>query len=173
MNDDDKTFINVLAGSPRWGSEADKAQRIDALTALAEAVPRMVDHLREPWVAHLGGGVIRRVLPLALRAAASRVAREQANALRAAAARCEDEGTIEAAKTARAVAARAYEAVDPAYIYAAAAVYDAYAAAMYAVDGPFCARDAAWAARAAARCAGDIAIHAAADAAIAAYDAPP
>lgn len=155
----DRAFA-IRINDAAWSS---KAARAEALLPLALAQLGTAGTDREAWVRRVVEGTIRRVVPLALRHAA-RAVPSHAERLEAAAARCEVEGTKDAAKAAVRVADAAYAAA-----YARAA-YDAYDAAAYArAAADVAASDAAAHAARAARAA--YAAARAADAAAHAYDA--
>jgi len=129
----------IRINDAQWSSPQARAA---ALLPLAIAQIGTAGTDRTAWVARLAEGTIRRVVPLALRAAAS--AHSDAThreALEAAALRCETEGTIDAADAAAAASFAAY-----AVAACADAAHDAAHAAVYAAS--YAAADAA---RAAAR----------------------
>ena len=108
----DRAFI-VALNDARWSSDEARAA---GMMPLALASLGTAGTNRVAWVRALAEGTIRRVVPIALRAAASLAAPEHAAALEAAAVRCEAEGSVEAA----AYAAYAARAAADASAYAAA-----------------------------------------------------
>ena len=152
----DRDFAIRINDAPWSSTEA----RAKALLPLALAQLGTAGSDRGPWVRRVVEGTIRRIVPIALRAAASAHPDEQHRAaLEAAAVRCEREGT-------RGAAAAAEDAAYAAYAYAAAAyaAADDAAAAAYAADAARAARAARAAADAdAARAAADAAANYAAD----------
>ena len=107
-----------------WSSPEARAH---ALLPLALAQLETAGTDRTAWVKALAEGVIRKIVPMALRAAA-RLNPAHTSSLEDAARRCEEEGTKEAAHAANAAA---YAAANAA---ANAASYSAYAAAATDLD---------------------------------------
>ena len=128
----DRDFA-IRINDAAWSS---KAARAEALLPLALAQLGTAGTDREAWVRRVVEGTIRRVVPLALRHAA-RAVPSHAERLEAAAARCEVEGTKDAAKA----AVRASETTTDGP--AAAAAYAAYAAAGRVADAAYAAYAAA------------------------------
>src|ERR1700690_4607786 len=129
-------FAVPLNDSLLWSSPAARAA---GMHDLGLALLGTADLDRNAFVTRLAEGTIRRVLPIALRAAK----------LAAAADRCEREGTMASADAARAAAtatvaadaatAAAYAAYPAAAAAATAAAYAAYAAAAAAAAGAYAA----------------------------------
>ena len=108
----------ALNDAPGWSSDAARAKGLRAV-AIAQLGSRgVVDGQR--YLALLAEKVIRRIVPIAMRAAAAKNPKHAA-ALEAAAVRCEQEGTLESARAAHAAA---YAAYADAAAYAAAAKRD-------------------------------------------------
>lgn len=110
--------FKIRLNDSSWSSNAARATGMRKL-AIAQLGSDAID--QKAFAKLVAEGSIRRILPIALRAAASRNPKH-AEALEAAAVRCELEGTGEAAKFAREVALAALRAAD------ADAYADAYAA---------------------------------------------
>lgn len=100
---EDRAYAIVINDAP-WPSPQARAEALLPL-GLAQLGTAGTD--RSAWVARVVEGTIRRVLPIALRAAADAVPGHAA-ALHAAADRCRDEGTRDAAYDAYYAAAAAY-----------------------------------------------------------------
>jgi hypothetical protein len=153
--------LKIRLNDSRWSSPQARAQGLRRLAvAQLGSAGELDDQEFRRRVVEM---TIRRMVPIALRAAAKRVPKH-ADDLEAAAVRCEQEGTLEAARQARTAA----DAANAAAANAAAADADAAAYAAYAADAyaAYAAYDAAYdAANAAAAAA------AAADAAAYAADA--
>jgi hypothetical protein len=119
----DRDFA-IRINDAKWSSPEARAK---ALLPLALAQLGTAGSNRGPWVQRVIEGTIRRLLPLALRAAARVHSKEQHRAaLEAAAIRCEQEGTRTAAAAASA-ASDAY-AADDVLRLAVQIALDAYAA---------------------------------------------
>jgi len=148
--------LKIKLNDARWPSTAARAAGLRRL-----AIAQLGSHgtiNTKIFVARVAEMTIRTIVPIALRAAASRNP-THAEALEGAAVRCEQDGTVKSARNAQRVArdaaaaadaadaadAAAYVAADAAY----AAAYAAYAAA-YAAYAAYAAADAADAADAAA-----------------------
>jgi hypothetical protein len=131
----DREFAIVL-NDAKWSS--DKA-RAEALLPLAIAQLGTAGKDRTEWIERVIEGTIRKVVPMALRAAAKENP-EFAEELEEVAVRCEKEGTREAVLVARdaAYAANAAAAYEAAY-YAYEAAYYAYRADLAATDANFAA----------------------------------
>jgi hypothetical protein len=135
----DREFAIGINDAPWSSTEA----RAKALLPLALAQLGTAGSDRGPWVRRVVEGTIRRIVPLAMRAASKVHPDEQHRAaLEAAAVRCEREGT-------RGAAAAAADAAYAAAAADAAAADAAYAAAAAAADAARSAEDAAAAADAA------------------------
>lgn len=119
--------FKIRLNDSSWSSDAARAKGMRKL-AIAQLGSDVID--QKAFAKLVVEGSIRQIVPIALRAAASRNPKH-ADALEAAAVRCEQEGTGEAAKFARSVAQKArHDAAADAYAAAAADAYaDAYAAA--------------------------------------------
>lgn len=152
----DRDFA-VVINDAKWSSPQERAE---ALLPLALAQLGTAGQYRSRWVKLLAENIVRRVVPMALRAAASRQDNEtRRNALRHAATRCEEEGTPEAAEAAYATAALAAKSA----AYAAkSAAYSAFKAAYAVHDAAYSANAAIYAADAAASAAAALSLHAAA-----------
>jgi hypothetical protein len=153
--------LKIRLNDAQWSSPQARAQGLRRLAvAQLGSAGELDDQVFRARVVEM---TIRRIVPMALRAAAQRVP-THADALEAAAVRCEREGTHDAARQARSAAyAAAAAAAASAADAAAAAAYAAYAAAYAAAAAAASAADAAAAAA--------YAVDAAADAAYAAADA--
>jgi len=139
VHEADRGLAIRLNDSP-WSSNTARAEAMLPL-ALAQLGTAGTD--RKEWVDAVVEGTVRVIVPIALRAAASTKGNEKhAEALAAAAKRCEDEGTREAAVFAEETAHAAAAAAD--------AVAAAAAAAVPAGGAASAAAAAAWAAQAAA-----------------------
>jgi hypothetical protein len=114
--------FKIKINDSRWSSDEARAKGMRRV-AIAQLGSDAIDQVA--FVKIVAEETIRQIVPIALRAAASRNPKH-AEALEAAAVRCEKEGTRDAARNARSAAAAAAYAA--AYAYAAAAAY-AYAAA--------------------------------------------
>jgi hypothetical protein len=118
--------FKIRLNDSRWSSPEARAKGMRKL-AIAQLGSDAID--QKEFKRIVAEQTIRRIVPIALRAAAKRVP-AHADRLEAAAARCEAEGDRKAAEAARSVARAAYAA---AYAYAAAAA-DAAAYAAAAAD---------------------------------------
>ena len=123
VHEADRRF-SIVINDAEWSSPQERAE---ALLPLALAQLGTAGRDRSKWVKLLTENIIRRVVPIALRAAAD-VHHDQTHrdALRREATRCEEKGASEAAKSAYACAKSAYAA---AYSVAYSAAYAANAAA--------------------------------------------
>jgi hypothetical protein len=157
--------FKIRLNDARWSSDTARTKGLRKL-AIAQLGSDTID--QRAFANIVVEQTIRQIVPIALRAAARRNPKH-ADALEAAAIRCEQEGTGEAAKDAAAdaaAAAAAYAAAAAAAdAAAAAAAYAAAAAAAYAAADAAAAAVAAAAAYAAADAAAAAAAAAAADAA--------
>jgi hypothetical protein len=129
-------FFAIRLNDAAWSRPQVRAA---ALWPLAHVQIGTAGTNRVPWAKRVVEGTIRRIVPEAVDAVARRVP-GHAEALRAAAQQCRDEGTREAARHARDAAA-AYAAAYAAY----AAAYAAYAAAADAAAYAAAYADAAYA----------------------------
>src|SRR5215469_861985 len=122
--------LKIRLNDARWSSNQARASGLRRLAIAQLASAGVLD--KRAFVQRLAELTIRRMVPIALRAA-SKLNPRNADALEAAAVRCEREGTVESARAARtaAYAAAAYAAAAAAYAAAAyaAAADDAVAAA--------------------------------------------
>jgi hypothetical protein len=148
--------IKITLNDKAWSSPQARAEGLLRLAVAQLGSAGVLDN--KEFMRRVADMTIRRIVPIALRAAAKRNQKHAAK-LEAAAVRCELEGTREAARAAAAYAAAAADAAADAAAYAAAAA-DAAAYAAAAADAAAYA-----AAYAAAAADADAAAYAAADAA--------
>ena len=156
--------LSIPLNDAKWSSDKARADGMRRL-AIAQLGSRDLSKAQQTeWLRLVVEGVIRKIVPLALRAAAPLQKEPHKSALEQAAVNCEQSHNRTAADAARDAAyAAAYAAAAAAYAYGADAAYAAaYAYAAYAAAAAYAA-DAAAAARAA---------RAAADAYAAARDEP-
>ena len=150
--------LKIRLNDSSWSSNAARAEGLRRLAVAQLGSLGVLDDAE--FRCRVVDVTIRKVVPLGLRATATRNPKH-AEALEAAAVRCEQEGTREAAQNGERVARAVADAYDAAYAYEAAeAVVAAYAAA-YAADA---AADVAVAAYYAAAYAAEAAAEAADDA---------
>jgi hypothetical protein len=151
--------FKIRLNDSRWSSDEARTQGMRKL-AIAQLGSDAIN--QQDFAKLVCEGTIRQIVPIAMRAAAAKNPKH-AEALEAAAVRCEQEGTVEASRAAsdvaRAAPRDAHAAAYAAAAYAADA--DAAAAAAYAADA---AAAAAYAAAYAADAAADAAAAYAADA---------
>jgi len=116
--------LKIRLNDARWSSNQARAAGLRRLAIAQLGSAGVLDERK--FVRGVAEMTIRRMVPIALRAA-SKLNPRNADALEAAAVRCEREGTVESARAARTDAYAA--AADAAAAYAAAAYDDAAAAA--------------------------------------------